>query len=216
MASHLPLHLRLHLRLLLHLKLRPYHVHLRRGESSCTNWTKMAAGRTKVRLCVCVCVCVCVSPLPRHCVFALLIHSHLLTTHTHTHTRVPGTGDAHCTEDDGSVTITVARTPEDSPSSTNESEEDTEDTEDTPLLRVRVRVDENYERQQDSIIMWREPSMDVDCALSFQEARAHLYMHIHVPLSLSLPPSFSHSNPLHPPFPFSHRCRTASPCGRPS
>ena len=37
------------------------------------------------------------------------------------------------------------------------------------LLDVPIREDENYERQQDSIIMWREPTLGVDCALSFQE-----------------------------------------------
>jgi len=65
-----------------------------------------------------------------------------------------GTGDAHCSVSEGVVTIDV------------ENEDGTD-----VLLKVPIRVDENYERQQDSIIMWREPNVggDVDCALSFQE-----------------------------------------------
>lgn len=65
-----------------------------------------------------------------------------------------GTGDAHCSVLEGVVTIEVL----------------SEDTSNV-LLKVPIRVDENYERQQDSIIMWREPNIggDVDCALSFQE-----------------------------------------------
>ena len=68
-----------------------------------------------------------------------------------------GTGDAQCSSSEGNVIINVI------------NEEKTR-----VLLRVPIRVDENYERQQDSIIMWREPNVegDIDCALSFQEVSA--------------------------------------------
>ena len=63
-----------------------------------------------------------------------------------------GTGDASCPIIEDKKTINVM----------NEDKSQV-------LLDVPIRTDENYERQGDSIIMWREPGADIDCALSFQD-----------------------------------------------
>ena len=88
-----------------------------------------------------------------------------------------GTGDAQCAKEGGTVTIIVTYVPDDADKDEDKDKDkdmggegqDGQEQGQGELLRVPIRVDENYERQQDSIIMWREPSMERDCALSFQE-----------------------------------------------